>query len=193
VSTPSSKVNTNKSKPRPFEPHEGSATRKIKADPKSGPPARWWFGNGSQLLGVGAGRFRSGLTVRKTAVTFEDGVVGAADFVEKAQRVTPFRSELHGTDAAKCTRTPMRPASLCHDMKNFPFGQRCEACGRMRGGQPHNAIAIRGDQRKDLPRRLARDGRCRPWCPALRLGRDPHGSRALRDILRRTPGLHGCL
>jgi hypothetical protein len=43
--------------------------------------------NGFQSLGVGAGRFLRSLLVGKAAVTFEDGVVGAADFVEEAQGV----------------------------------------------------------------------------------------------------------
>jgi hypothetical protein len=51
----------------------------------------WWLGNGFQSLGVGAGRFRSGLTVRKASVTFEDGVVGRANFVEETQGVLPQR------------------------------------------------------------------------------------------------------
>jgi hypothetical protein len=33
-----------------------------------------------QSLGVGAGRFRSGLTVGETAGRLEDGIVGAADW-----------------------------------------------------------------------------------------------------------------
>jgi len=44
-----------------------------------------WLGNGFQSLGVGGGCFRSGLTVGEAAVTFEDCVSGAADFVEEAQ------------------------------------------------------------------------------------------------------------
>ena len=46
-------------------------------------PDLWWFGNGFQSLCVGAGRFRSGLTVREAAVPLQYGVVSAADFVEE--------------------------------------------------------------------------------------------------------------
>ena len=49
--------------------------------------ARWRNGNGFQSLGVGAGSFRSGLTVGVATSPLEDGVVGGADFVEEAQGV----------------------------------------------------------------------------------------------------------
>jgi hypothetical protein len=45
----------------------------------------WWFGNGFQSLGVGAGSFLRSLAVGETAGPLEDGVVGGADFVEEAQ------------------------------------------------------------------------------------------------------------
>jgi len=43
---------------------------------------RWGFRNCPQPLGVLPSSNRSGPTVGETAVTFEDGVVGGADFVE---------------------------------------------------------------------------------------------------------------
>jgi hypothetical protein len=42
----------------------------------------WWFRYSLQPLGVFPSSNRSSLTVGKAAVTFEDGVSGAADFVE---------------------------------------------------------------------------------------------------------------
>ena len=42
----------------------------------------WWFGNRPQPLGVFPRGFSGGLTVGEAAVTFEDDVVGGADFVE---------------------------------------------------------------------------------------------------------------
>ena len=46
-----------------------------------------WFGNGFQSLCVGAGSFRSGLTVGVATSPLEDGVVGGADFVEEVRGV----------------------------------------------------------------------------------------------------------
>jgi Resolvase, N terminal domain len=43
----------------------------------------WWFGNGLQSLGVRSGSFGRGLTVREAAGPLENGVSGAADFVEE--------------------------------------------------------------------------------------------------------------
>jgi len=45
----------------------------------------WWFGDRPQPFGVFPSSFLRSLTVGEAAVTFEDGVRGAANFVEETQ------------------------------------------------------------------------------------------------------------
>jgi hypothetical protein len=53
-----------------------------------------WFGNGPQPLSVFTSRHCSSLAVGETASPFEDGISGAADFVEECDGDSSFRPEV---------------------------------------------------------------------------------------------------